>query len=65
MIGLPVYLVLAVNIVALFGRPPALVELGIYVGLGIIWILPFKRVFSGIGQADPDETSDSAGREQD
>jgi len=53
-VGMPIYLVVAVNIVALFNRPPALVELAVYVGLGIAWILPFKRVFQGIGQPDPD-----------
>ncbi|MEP2533980.1 DUF2842 domain-containing protein [Shimia sp.] len=54
-VGLPVYVVVAVNLVALFDRPSILVELAIYVGLGIVWILPFKSVFKGIGQADPDE----------
>jgi len=53
-IGLPAYLIVAVNIVALFDRPPVLVEFAVYVGLGIVWILPFKRVFQGIGQPDPD-----------
>jgi hypothetical protein len=30
-------------------------ELFIYVALGVIWALPFKFVFRGIGQADPDQ----------
>lgn len=54
LIGLPVYVVVAVNLVELLGRPPILVELGIYVGLGVIWALPFKFIFKGVGQADPD-----------
>ncbi|PSL21755.1 DUF2842 domain-containing protein [Shimia abyssi] len=54
LIGLPLYVIVAINIVALFERPSILVELGVYVGLGIIWIIPFKSVFKGIGQADPD-----------
>jgi len=29
------------------------VELLIYLVLGILWALPFKRIFQGIGQADP------------
>ena len=53
-IGLPVYIVLALNLVSLFERPPILVELLIYVGLGVIWAIPLKFVFKGIGQADPD-----------
>jgi hypothetical protein len=26
----------------------------IYVILGVAWVFPFKRVFMGVGQADPD-----------
>jgi hypothetical protein len=54
LIGLPVYIVLAVNIVDLFDRPPFWVELAVYVGLGFLWMLPFRFVFRGIGQPDPD-----------
>ena len=54
LIGLPLYIIVAVNLVALFERPHILLELAIYVGLGIIWAIPFKFVFKGIGQADPD-----------
>ena len=39
--------------VDLFERPSILVELGIYVGLGFLWILPFRFIFRGIGQEDP------------
>ena len=55
LLGLPVYIVAAVTISNLLGRPPMLVELGIYIGLGVIWALPFKYIFNGIGQADPDQ----------
>jgi hypothetical protein len=55
LIGLPVYIVVAVSIIALFDRPSFLVELLIYVGLGIVWAIPFKFVFKGVGQQDPDE----------
>jgi len=54
LVGLPLYVVVALNVVALFERPSFLVELAVYVGLGIIWIIPFKAVFKGVGQADPD-----------
>ena len=54
-VGLPVYIVLAVNLVAFFERPSLLVELAIYVGLGVVWAIPLKAVFKGIGQPDPDE----------
>lgn len=54
LVGLPIYIVLATVLVSLFDRPSFVVEFAVYVGLGIVWILPFKRVFLGIGQADPD-----------
>ena len=36
-----------------------LIELIVYVVLGIVWIAPFKSVFKGVGQADPDADADS------
>ncbi len=53
-LGVPLYIVAAVTVVGWFDRPPIWVELAIYVGLGIIWALPFRRLFRGIGQPDPD-----------
>lgn len=53
LVGLPVYVVVAVNVVEMFGRPGLLAELVIWVGLGIVWALPLKAVFKGIGQPDP------------
>ena len=53
LIGLPVYLVVAVNLVDLFDRPPFMVELALYIGLGFLWALPFRFIFKGIGPADP------------
>jgi hypothetical protein len=54
LVGLPVYIVAAVSVIALFDRPSFLVELLIYVGMGIVWALPFKFVFKGVGQEDPE-----------
>ena len=56
LVGLPIYIIFAINLVALFERPSILIELLIYLGLGIIWAVPFKFIFKGIGQADPDQT---------
>lgn len=53
-VGLPLYIVVAVNVVGLFDRPSIWLELLIYIGLGIIWAVPFKAVFKGVGQPDPD-----------
>jgi hypothetical protein len=54
LVGMPLYVVAAVTLVGLFDRPPFLLELAIYVGLGFLWALPFRFIFRGIGQADPD-----------
>ena len=54
LVGLPVYVVAAVTLVDLIERPPFLLELAIYVGLGFLWALPFRFIFRGIGQPEPD-----------
>ena len=54
LVGLPLYVVVAVTLVDMIDRPSVLVELAIYLGLGFLWMLPLKRVFQGIGQPDPD-----------
>lgn len=53
-VGLPLYIALAAVLVSLLERPPVLVELGIYVALGVLWALPLRWVFLGVGRADPD-----------
>ena len=58
LIGMPAYVVAAVTLMnwldATYGRQPVLVELVIYIVLGILWALPFRRVFLGVGKEDPD-----------
>lgn len=58
LVGLPLYVILAVNIVALFDRPSIWVELLVYLGLGVLWAFPLKAVFKGVGQPDPDADVD-------
>jgi hypothetical protein len=53
MVGLPLYIVVASTLVGLFERPGPLVELAVYVGLGIVWALPLRSLFRGIARADP------------
>ncbi len=55
LVGLPLYIFVAITVVSWFDRPPILVELLIYLGLGVLWALPFKYVFRGVGQPDPDD----------
>lgn len=58
LLGLPIYIILAVAAVAalnaLIGRPPLWAEFAVFATLGVVWAFPFKFVFMGIGQADPD-----------
>ncbi len=58
LVGMPLYIVAAVTVMNFLDRPPFWVELLVYVGLGFLWALPFRAVFRGVGQADPDETDD-------
>lgn len=61
-VGLPVYIALCLKLVSLFERPSMWVELAIYVGMGILWAIPLKSVFMGIGQPDgqADQNQDDA-----
>lgn len=55
-VGMPAYVVLAVTVMNALASTewPTFVELFVYIALGIGWIFPLKRIFLGIGQADPD-----------
>ena len=54
LLGLPGYIVIAWMLMAwiddTWGRLPIWAELLVILALGIVWILPFKRVFSGTGK---------------
>ncbi|WP_372840124.1 DUF2842 domain-containing protein [Phaeovulum sp.] len=45
-----------------FGRMPVPLEMLVYLILGVVWILPFRRVFLGVGKADPDAPTDPDAR---
>ena len=63
LVGLPAYIAAAWYLLSLFAeRPPVLVEVGVYLALGIVWALPFKAVFRGVGQADPDAPPQDSNR---
>jgi len=53
-VGLPVYIILIVNLISSFSRPNFIVELLIYLLSGIVWAFPLKSVFRGVGQAEED-----------
>jgi len=54
LVGMPLYVVLAVSLMNWLGDLPFILELVAYVILGVLWIFPFKAVFRGVGKADPD-----------
>ncbi len=54
LVGLPAYIVAAVSLVNWLDRPPVWLELLVYVVLGFLWMVPFRFVFRGIGQPDPE-----------
>ena len=58
LVGLPLYIIVATTLGGLFGGQSVLLQLVVYIVLGIVWILPFKSLFRGIGQADPDAPND-------
>ena len=52
LVWLPLYIA-----AALFERPPLWLEALIYAALGIIWALPFRAVFRGVGRPPPEDES--------
>jgi hypothetical protein len=59
LVGLPLYVIISVSVMNWLypdplNRVPVWVELAVYIGLGVLWATPFKFVFKGVGQSDPD-----------
>ncbi len=63
LVFLPIYILVAVALMSQASRLPMPLEFLTYVVLGIAWVFPFKRVFLGVGQPDPDadDTADTDG----
>ena len=55
LVGLPLYIVLAVTVLSLFERPSILIELLVYIVLGVLCAVPFRAVITGVGKEDPEE----------
>jgi hypothetical protein len=54
LVGMPIYIIVVLNLMASIERLPFWGEALAYIVLGTVWILPFKKVFLGVGQPDPD-----------
>ncbi|WP_417807913.1 DUF2842 domain-containing protein [Thioclava sp.] len=57
-VGLPAYIIVAVSIVnwaeTRWGMMPWWGSVLVYIVLGVIWVLPLKPIFRGVGKEDPD-----------
>ncbi|RMD48879.1 MAG: DUF2842 domain-containing protein [Alphaproteobacteria bacterium] len=53
LLALPAYLAAVLWVLSLFERPAWWVELAVYVALGVLWVLPLRRIFLGIGREAP------------
>lgn len=58
LVGMPVYVVGAVSLLNMLPRLPIWAEVPVYLVVGFGWLLPFRKVFLGVGQADPDAPSE-------
>ena len=58
LIGLPLYIIVATTLAGLLVEYSVLLQLVVFVVLGLVWIVPFKPLFRGIGQPDPDKPED-------
>ncbi len=54
LIWLPIYIIIAIVILAMIGPMPIWASVPVYAILGVAWAFPFKFVFVGIGKPDPD-----------
>lgn len=55
LVGMPAYVVVAVTLMGHIQRLPIWLEVPAYILLGFGWILPFRSVFMGVGQPDPEQ----------
>jgi hypothetical protein len=55
LVGMPAYIIIALNIIVRLDRLPIWAEVPVYILLGTIWIVPFKRLFLGVGQPETQE----------
>ncbi|WP_068109960.1 DUF2842 domain-containing protein [Tropicimonas marinistellae] len=56
-VGLPAYIIAAWVLLSWLDRPSVIVEVLVYLLLGIAWALPFRFIFRGVGKADPNSTA--------
>lgn len=62
LVGMPLYIVAVVSLLNWLERPPFWLEIVVYVALGVLWVLPFKFIFKGVGQGDPGRPGERDGK---
>ena len=62
---LPIYIMLVLGLVPRLEIESKILELIVFVFFGVVWVLPFRRVFLGVGRADPDAQADDGSRGKD
>lgn len=56
LVWLPIYIVIAISVIAMLGDINKWLQIPLYLVLGIAWAVPFKPIFTGIGRPiDEDE----------
>ena len=59
LVGMPAYIIVAATVVSEAPRVQNIwLEFLVYLVLGVAWIIPFRFIFRGIGQPDPDAPPD-------
>lgn len=58
LVWLPLFVVAAITIIGMLDRPPVWLEVVIYASFGVVWALPFRFAFRGVGKAAPEEDPD-------
>ncbi|WP_338420757.1 DUF2842 domain-containing protein [Pontivivens ytuae] len=54
LVWLPIYTIIAWVVLVSIPRQHIAIEFLMYAVAGILWALPFKNVFKGVGKPDPD-----------
>ncbi|MFT4795230.1 MAG: hypothetical protein ACJAW4_001409 [Paracoccaceae bacterium] len=55
LVWLPLYVLGALWLVSTFDRLPKVLEVVMYLALGVLWAAPFRTVFLGVGRGENEQ----------
>jgi hypothetical protein len=55
LVWLPLYVIAALWLISLFDRLPRALEVVMYLSLGVLWAVPFRAVFRGVGRGENEQ----------